>query len=149
VAELAAAWATILALPVGAIALSIAAWQAVLSRRAVSAQVVLATTDAFARAWDKVATATDPKAAFGDLVNLMEAACAVYHDGMLTGRSGKLLRAYLVNVLEQFDSSQGAREALVQLLQTDDTFDELRLFFERVRPERKDLIRRLTAGTSV
>lgn len=144
-----AAVATIFSLPVAAGGVLYAAIQTKLSRRAASASVALSASEAFRDAWSNLdAHADDPdahRASFGDLLNLIEACCAIHRDRLLVGRSGALLDAYLVNTLTQIDQSAPARSLFADLVETDKTFEEIGHFLSMKRRERRDFLVRLQA----
>lgn len=142
-----ASLATILSLPAAAIGVIYAAVQTRLSRKATSASVMLAASEAFRDAWAQLdAHADDPiahHAAFADLVNLIEACCAVHRDGLLAGRSGVILDTYLVNTLTQIDQSDQARALFAGLMETDRTYEEIAYFLTKKRKARRDFLSRL------
>ncbi len=142
-----AALATILSLPAATIGVIYAAVQTGLSRRATSASVMLAASEAFRDAWAQLDANADDStahhAAFADLMNLIEACCAVSRDGLLAGRSGVILDTYLVNTLTQIDLSDQARAIFAGLTETDKTYEEIAHFLAKKRRERKDFLSRL------
>lgn len=142
-----AALATIISLPIAAGGVIYAALQTRLSRRVASASVTLTASEAFRDAWASMdvhsGDAEAHRAAFGDLLNLIEACCAVHRDKLLVGRSGALLDTYLVNTLTQIEQSAPARDLFADLVETDRTFEEIGHFLAAKRRERRDFLARL------
>lgn len=146
-----ASLATVIALVVGAASLVFTAYQTLLSRRATAASVTLTASEAFRDAWSRLdANEGEPahhRAAFADLMNLIEACCAIHRDKMLVGRSGRLLETYLVNTLTQIEQSDRALELLAGLLETERTFEEIAHFLTVQRRARRDFLARLKVFT--
>lgn len=141
-------WATALSLPVGAGALAFAAHQSRRSGQASAGAVVLAASEAFSNRWGAFRAATnagEQEATFGELLNIIEACCAVYRDGLLVGRSGALLDTYLVNTLTQIEQSDGGRTMFARLVETDRTFEEIGWFLRKKRRQRLNFLVRLRA----
>ena len=123
-----AAVATIVALLFGIFAVRYAAGQLSLARKAGSGASLIALSEAFRQCWLAFAAASDEKSkhyAFGDLANSLEVACAVFRDGMFFGRSKDLLENYLVSVFLLIEANMDARNRLVALLQTPQTFENI------------------------
>ncbi|NEW90406.1 hypothetical protein DY468_00400 [Rhodopseudomonas sp. BR0M22] len=65
---------------------------------------------------------------FANLVNELEAACAIYFDDIFFGESRRLLKHYLLDVFDRIDKSQEARALLQPVLANKNTFASIREF---------------------
>ena len=147
-AEYTAAIATIIALPVGFIAAAFgiaavfyAGRQLGLARKAGSAASLIALNEAFRQNWHLFISAGDEEGrrqyTFADLVNALEIACAVFRDGVFYGHSKGVLERYLVQVFTLIEANANARARLDNLLQSRETFENIREFLKSHKSERQ------------
>lgn len=128
--------ATLVGLPLALIALSVAAWQVILSRRATTASAVIALNESFRQAWHvftKAANDDDRQHAFADIMNLLETTCSIFEDGSLVGKTGTLLEDYLCHVFTLIQSSDDARQRIQAMFNTRTTFDHCIRFLAQHR----------------
>lgn len=81
--------------------------------------------------------------AFNDVMNLIEANCAIVRDGLLVGHSGDTLENYLANTLVQIDRSDAAVALVGDLMETENTFSDIRWFLHARRAKTGDFAARL------
>ncbi|MBU1306567.1 MAG: hypothetical protein KKF33_13745 [Alphaproteobacteria bacterium] len=144
--EQVAAWATTVGVPIGLVGIGFAIYQTSLARRTASASVTLASWEAFRAAWQRYDEAADDAAmlsAFNDVLNLIEANCAIFRDGLLIGHAGDSLQNYLVNTLVKIDRSDKAVQLVGELMETDTTFSDIRWFLAKQQAKSGDLLVRL------
>ncbi|WP_092028537.1 hypothetical protein [Bradyrhizobium sp. OK095] len=128
--------ATIFGLPIAILAFFYAARQLSLAQKAGSGASLIALSEAFRQNWSAFVAATSDaqkRHAFADLANALEIACAVFRDGVFFGHSKNLLKHYLVHQFRVIQDSELAGQRLVSLLQTKETFNEIRWFVETHR----------------
>lgn len=128
--------ATIFGLPIAILAFVYAARQLYLAQKAGSGASLIALSEAFRQNWSAFVAAVNDgqkRHAFADLANALEIACAVFRDGIFFGHSEDLLKHYLVHQFRAIQESDLARQWLVSLLQTKETFNEIRWFVEKHR----------------
>lgn len=139
--EIVAFWANVatlitLVLTVGA--LVVTAWQLFVGRKAASAGALIALNESFRQAWLNFSRAADDEArqhAFADVMNLLEAACAIFEDKMFIGRAGKLLEDYLCHVFILIRDSDDARERIQAMIVTEKTFEHIYNFLRSHRKQ--------------
>jgi hypothetical protein len=96
-----------------------------LGRRATTASILVSLHESFRQAWLEFRGAEDPKLrmqAFGDITNLVELGCAVFHDGLLEGHTGEILETYLCHILAMIQASEEGPQWMQELLHTTKTF---------------------------
>jgi hypothetical protein len=123
--------AAILSLPLAIWAIFYAGRQLSLARKAGSGASLIALSEAFRQGWSTfLAASGEPQRrhAFADLANSLEVACAVLRDGVFFGNSKDVLEYYLVGVFRVIQDSDLARNQLATLLQTRETFENIRTF---------------------
>lgn len=111
---------------------------------------MLTASEAFRNAWVALERAEQVspdahKAAFTDLLNLVEACCAVSLDGLLVGRSGTLLRKNLVGTLVLIDRTPSAYALFANAMETPNTFEEIRRFLAATQKDQSQLLQGLSA----
>jgi len=122
---------TVLALALNAGALFYAGRQFATARRAAAAGSLVPIAESFRQAWLEYKRSTDEqekKHTFADIANLLEMSCAIYQDGLLTGRAGNLLRDYLIDVLRLIQKKTEYRDRLQGLLVDPKNFVHIREF---------------------
>ncbi|WP_213737034.1 hypothetical protein [Bradyrhizobium sp. dw_411] len=123
--------AALFALPLGICAIVYAARQLSLARKAGSGASLMALSETFRQNWNAFLAApgeSERRHAFADLANALEIACAVFRDGVFFGNSKDVLEYYLVGVFRLIQDSEFARTHLTTLLQTRETFQNIRFF---------------------
>ena len=122
--------ATIFGLPAAIIAIVYAARQFSLARKAGSGASLIALSEVFRQNWSTYLTAPVERQryAFADLANALETACAIFHDKVFFGNSKDILEHYLVGVFRTIQDNDLARNELSSLLQTRETFRQMRRF---------------------
>ena len=131
-----AAVAAILALPIGIGAVFYAGRQLSLARKAGSGSSLIALSEAFRQCWQAFLTAENEKKrqlAFGDLVNALEVACAIFRDKVFFGHAEDVLEHYLLSTFRLIESNDDARTRMLKLLQTPRTFENTVEFLSRHR----------------
>ena len=71
--------------------------------------------------------------AFGDLVNALEVACAIFRDKLFFGRAGDVLEHYLLSTFRLIEANDDARARMLNLLQTPRTFENTVEFLRQHR----------------
>lgn len=126
-----------MALFVGIGALIYAGAQLSLARKAGSGASLIALSESFRQNWQIYLSATSGAArlhAFADLANSLEIACAIFRDGVFHGHSKDTLQAYLVSVFALIEVSPTAGQHLLDLLEVQETFSNIRSFLKQHRP---------------
>lgn len=59
---------------------------------------------------------------------MLEVACAIHRDKVVYGHSKTVLETYLVSIFRILQDNDQARKQLLQLLQTKETFENIRNF---------------------
>lgn len=132
---------TIFGLPVAAIALVLSVRQLYLSQRTGSVATVMAINDSLRESWvDYLKATTDSEKSihFGEICNILELACTVSFDHVLYGKSGKLLKTHILNLLNLISDHDSLREDFLGLLQDHTTFEYIRIFLHK---NKKKLVR--------
>jgi hypothetical protein len=70
---------------------------------------------------------------FLELTNDLEMACAIYLDGQMSGRSGKLAKDMICDFLQMINDDEDLKEELARAIHADDTYTNIRDFREKVR----------------
>jgi hypothetical protein len=132
-----AGWATILGLPMAIGAVWYAGRQFALARKAGSGSSLIALNEAFRECWKDFLAGEGTKQAFAfaELANTLEIACAVLRDKVFFGHSADLLENYLLAVFRLIESNADARERMIGLLQTRQTFENIVEFLSAHRGE--------------
>jgi hypothetical protein len=128
--------AAILALPIGIGAVFYAGLQLSLARKAGSGTSLIALSEAFRQCWQAFLTAQDEKrrqVAFGDLINALEVACAIFRDKVFFGHAEDVLEHYLLSTFRLIESNDDARARMLGLLQTPRTFQNIVEFLAKHR----------------
>ncbi len=68
-----------------------------------------------------------------ELINLFEIACAIYLEGSVSGNSRRLMADYLNNVLTHLVKTPSTNEHVLQLLQTEKTFEFIKKFLKKLK----------------
>lgn len=131
-----AAIASLLALPVGIWAVFYAGRQLSLARKSGSGGSLIALSEAFRQCWQAFLTAEDERKrqlAFGDLVNALEIACAIFRDNVFFGHAEDVLEHYLLSTFRMIEANDDARDRMLKLLQTPRTFENAVKFLSQRR----------------
>ncbi|OCJ03845.1 hypothetical protein A6U87_17610 [Rhizobium sp. AC44/96] len=67
-----------------------------------------------------------------ELMNDIEMACAIYLDGQMSGRTGRLAKNMICDFLDMFNHDEDLREEMVKAIHAPDTFANIRDFRARV-----------------
>lgn len=129
--------ATIAGVILAFFAIVYAARQLKLARSAGSGASLVALTECFRQNWELYLQAKDDKSksfALADLINMLEAACALHRDKIFYGHSRKVLEIYLIGIFRLFQENEQIREKLSDLLQTRETFENIRVFITKHKP---------------
>lgn len=123
--------AAIVGVPFAIFAVIYAARQLSLARRAGSAASLITLTDSFRENWELYLKAEGDAQgfAFANLANMLEAACATHRDKVFYGHSKTVLEFYLVAIFRILQDNEGLQRHLLNLLQTKETFENIRHFF--------------------
>jgi hypothetical protein len=69
---------------------------------------------------------------FAEFANDLEMACAIYLDGQMSGRTGKLAKDMICDFLQMINDDQDLREEMVKAIHAPDTFVNIKDFRARV-----------------
>jgi hypothetical protein len=127
--------ATLIALILNVAALVFAGYQLKIGRRGTSASALITLNESFRQAWLHFSNVDEDgkQHAFADIMNLLESACAIFEDGMLIGKGGRLLEDYLCHVFTLIQQSDDARIRIEMMMATDKTFEYIVAFLESHR----------------
>jgi len=100
-----------------------------------STAILIALNDAFRAAWERYISAEDTKKSheFAELLNVLEIACAIHHEGSLFGVSKTLSRDYIENIIILIENDDKARMLLETMIHAPNTFEFIALFRKRMR----------------
>lgn len=70
---------------------------------------------------------------FRELANDLEMACAIYLDGQMAGRTGKLAKSLVIDFLDMINDEADLRAEFEKLVHAKDTFQNIRDFRKKVR----------------
>lgn len=70
---------------------------------------------------------------FGELANDLEMACAIYLDGQMAGRTGRLAKNMITDFLKMINDDDDLREELDRLVHAKHTFQNIRDFRSKSR----------------
>jgi hypothetical protein len=116
------------------VALLVAVWQLWLGRRASSGSALISLNESLRQAWLQVKDAVrkgDDKEiqyAFSDAMNLLEVACAAWEDCLFTGKTGLVMKQYLIELLTDIFSNKGPRDRIEKMRHAPGTFVHIRHF---------------------
>lgn len=118
--------ATVVGLSLAVLALGVAIRQLALARRATAASILVSLHESFRQAWLQFRGAAGDEPlrthTFGDLTNLVELGCAVFHDGLLKGHTGQILEDYLCHILAMIQASDEGLRWMQELQHTTRTY---------------------------
>lgn len=72
---------------------------------------------------------------FREFANALEMACAIYLDGQMSGRSGRLARAMICDFLQMINDDEDMRAEMEKAIHSPDTFSNIRDFRRFVKPD--------------
>lgn len=102
------------------------------SRTATSAATFLTLSEAFHQAWSALFALPSGDLTynyhFAHVANLIEAGCALHFEKVLSGRSGKMLQNYLVEIIELIEADSTNAQRLECLVSATTTFNNLLTF---------------------
>ncbi len=133
--------ATIAVVFFNAIALLVAARQLSTGRSGASAGAYVTLNESLRQAWLHFSSVSDDgkQHAFADVMNLLEAACAIFDDRVFVGKVATLLEDYLCHVFIVIQESDDARNRIEQMILTDKTFEHILRFVSRHRSRIKGI----------
>lgn len=137
--------ATLVALIPTIVALLMTVWQLRAGRHGSSAASVVSLNESLRQAWLHFRSANgeeDIQYAFSDVINLLEIACAANEDGLFVGETGKIMKKYLVHVLQAVAQDASAKQRIEKMLEIPGTFQHIYRF---VLSNRKDILIKLPA----
>lgn len=100
-----------------------------------SAAIVLTLMENFRHAWERFLKSEGEQQdfEFHELMNLIEAACALHGEKSLVGASGKLIETYLTDILAHLEQDAGARERIKAMRHSPDTFEHCVCFLAAMK----------------
>ncbi|CAN7568228.1 hypothetical protein LJR221_004079 [Agrobacterium tumefaciens] len=137
--SLAADIVTIVGLPIAIFGLLNFAWQMKNDRLAVSAGAIgemRASINARIEGLQTASKAGNEKAwkdEFSEFANDLEMACAIYLDGQMSGRTGKLAKNMICDLLNMINDDDDYRSELERAIHSKDTFGNIRAFRRTVK----------------
>lgn len=128
-------WVAVVALAVSGIGFGVAVFALRRSNLNSSAAIVLTLTVNFRDAWNRFLNSNEQQQdfEFHELMNLIEAACAIHRESSLVGKSGKLIEKYLTDILGYLEKNAGARERITAMRHQSHTFEHCVAFLVKMK----------------
>jgi hypothetical protein len=131
-------WIAAASLVVATAALVISIYAIRRANNTTSSATLVTLNEAFRQAWERYlqVPAPEPDTSsynFAELLNLLEIACAIYLEGSVSGNSRTLMVDYLNNVLAHLLETPSTHVHVLQLLQTEKTFEFIKKFLKKLK----------------